>query len=92
MPSEKIVSSRFGEDQKYYETETSEPKTIVEDSFVQVQWHRETGIDVGIMTLKESDDQVENDRLMVWLDRRGVNALLRALKKAGAQTFGRDEW
>lgn len=90
MPSEKIVSSQHG--RTYPGDEQTNTPEWTEDSFVQVQWHRETGIDVGIMTMRDSDDQVDNDRLMVWLDRRGVNALLRALKRAGAQTFGHDEW
>lgn len=95
MPSEKIVCADYG--REYVEVvpdESNQPvrSELTSDSFVKVQWHRESGIDVGLCLMRESDDVVDNDRLMVWLDREGVNRLLRVLKRAGGQTFGRDEW
>lgn len=96
MPSEKIVNSRYGNPGRVLDPGDTDLKvgdeTPGDDSFLKVQWHRETGIDVGLTVMRESDDEVENDRLCIWLDRRGVNALIRVLRKAGGQTFGRDEW
>lgn len=60
---------------------------------VKVGWNKETG-DVQIATVNENEDV---DRfsaeagLHVNLDRRGINALIRHLRHARDQAFGRDE-
>lgn len=60
---------------------------------VKVGWNRETG-DVQIATVNESEDvdpfSVEAG-LHVNLDRRGCNELIRHLRHARDQAFGRDE-
>jgi hypothetical protein len=60
---------------------------------VKVGWNREAG-DVQIATVNESEDvdqfSVESG-LHVNLDRRGINKLIRHLRHARDQAFGRDE-
>lgn len=60
---------------------------------VKVGWNRETGV-VQIATVTENEDvdpfSVEAG-LHVNLDRRGINTLIRHLRHARDQAFGRDE-
>lgn len=59
---------------------------------VKVGWSRERG-DVEIATVNpETEDRFdETAGYHVWLDRRGVNDLIRHLRRARDQAFGRDE-
>lgn len=59
---------------------------------VKVGWSRERG-DVEIQTVNPlTEDSFEADGgWNVWLDRRGINDLIRILRKARDQAFGRDE-
>lgn len=59
---------------------------------VKVGWNRETG-DVQIATVNEEAEDIFSAEagLYVDLDRRGINNLIRILRKARDSAFGRDE-
>lgn len=58
---------------------------------VKVGWNKETG-DVQIATVNEDADPFSAEGgLYVNLDRRGINDLIRHLRRARDQAFGRDE-
>lgn len=59
---------------------------------VRVGWSRERG-DVEIRTVNPSTEESfdANGGWNVWLDRRGINDLIRILRRARDQAFGRDE-
>lgn len=52
------------------------------------------GLGTNVLSLVRGarDYTPERDGIWVTLTRRGLNEAVRTLKKAGAQTFGRDEW
>lgn len=90
MPKE-YISGQY----VFFENEESEP----EQSVVCVKWSRETG-DLQIVTrLKEAEVfySEKDDPMPVrygWyvdLDRKGINDLIRVLRRARDQAFGRDE-
>ena len=80
----------------YYETEDADP----DKSVICVRWGRETG-DVQVVTrLRDAEVFFSEDSDAVipakygWhveLDRRGINELIRNLRRARDQAFGRDE-
>lgn len=80
----------------YFESEDSEP----EQSVVCVKWSKETG-DLQIVTrLREAEVFYDEDKnapiparygWYVDLDRKGINELIRVLRRARDQAFGRDE-
>lgn len=59
---------------------------------VRVGWSRERG-DVEIRTVNPATEEAfdETGGWNVWLDRRGINDLIRVLRRARDQAFGRDE-
>lgn len=91
MPKEYVLSPY-----EYFKTEDDDPNRPV----VCVKWSRESG-DLQIVTrLRENEvfySEDKNDPIPVeygWyvdLDRRGINDLIRILRRARDQAFGRDE-
>jgi len=59
---------------------------------VEVGWSRERG-DVSIATIDPSKPEIGEpyQGFYVWLDRKGINDLIRNLRRARDQAFGRDE-
>ena len=59
---------------------------------VRVGWSRERG-DAEIRTVNPATEESfdETGGWNVWLDRRGINDLIRILRRARDQAFGRDE-
>ena len=98
MPKEKVYNRYYGQ----FAIDHSECGTTpcaeecngkpvpMDDSFVKLGWSKE-GEHVEIAIMREADDEVHNERWHSQLDRTGINRLIRILRQARDDAYGRDE-
>lgn len=57
---------------------------------VHVGWSRNQHVEIGVATFAVATEEVANGHFTS-LDRQGINRVIRSLRKARDQAFGRDE-
>lgn len=98
MPKEKVYNTYFGQfaralvcDKDHDHSpdcwKTGDP---LDDSYLHVGWMKEHA-QVELAILKESDDEIDNDRWHAQFDRGGINRMIRLLRKARDDAFGKDQ-
>lgn len=100
MPKEKVYNLYYGQFARQHCTldhdhggvgqPCEESQQPLDDSFLHVGWNKDLG-QVELAVMKESDDEVDNDRWHSQFDRYGINRLIRVLKQARNDAWGKDE-
>jgi len=105
MPREFVVGSEFIrlEPLTEQEAEAGSPLQVVamqdgqamrvaEEGLVSVGWHRDLeSVQVTTLTRDPASKETRQEGPYIDLDRRGINDLIRQLRRARDQAYGRDE-
>lgn len=89
MPKERINNRYFGQYGEEVSADGHGTRVPLDDSYVKVGWSREAE-HVELAVMRQSDDEVSNERWHAQLDRDGLNRLIRTLRKARDQAYGTD--
>lgn len=91
MPKEKIVNRYYGQFAHATDDDGKRVQVPLDDSFLKIGWSKEAE-HVEVAILRESDDdETLESRWHMQLDRAGINRLIRTLRQARDDAYGRDE-
>lgn len=85
MPKEYIKDEQY---RQTWESEDGQTGGIVTTTQAKITWGRDTYVQIAVVT-DEDQDGMEANHLS--LNRSGINAMIRTLRKARDQAYGRDE-
>lgn len=93
MPKQYIYSDQYGREAILVDQTEDGPverTEVVNTDAIKVGWSKEAG-DVSLTILDHDKDPDGFEGRHISLDRGGINALIRTLRKARDDSFGRDE-